>query len=1022
MPFNKRSKGRTGFLKPTDRMASWVQNDWTRSLTKANQASIIGNSRPPNMASINPNMLQSASPKYFNLQQTTGVDTTPSDTAARSCRTTYKGFGGLRQLQQDQANRTYYDAGCGWRFNMGAGSGNPTINQAALGSYNGPVSGGVGDTDEVNGTTTWDMNLQRAERNACTSIATNLNNKCTNLQYLSAENQQFFGFCKSSGAIIPIQTDSAGNVTARYPSDITLSCPAANIIPATSAPGACPAVAAFKNYSRNQNPAQNAGANFRQGMGVRGDLREAFKSTGLDQKKKAGKSTLKENFTGQTLTSINDLSHCTSPLTEDCVILAARASGCGSEGSLIAALQNVPKGQAYNTNLQNNQAYLAYSQSANPGITSALLNDGSVPLATALNDFGNVVSNTQSSNPKIAAASRDLCIQSGYFQDSYDWCSDISPSTVIDSTNIACVQNNWRNQGGTPQGSSYPVIDTWRGKTFQTYLALVQGLLTNVNSTVKATQDAALTQFIGTASTYHDIQKTAYFNVIPIVTQANGSETVWIDLGDYWNGSTPPIILRCDLNMAQNGEVMPTMRADYTDLKNKYSLPSQEGMAFMNAFEYRTNTNTQLKFNVTVDDGFMIGINQNPFENTANAKNDWGSWTYQGPTAYTSPPFTMVADSPSTTNTVVTKYFQGQGQAIFIFLMNNGDGTWKDQSTDFSARANVYLTQEPLAPWLQFELCSRPNMGQGTKLGLFEKRWNGPAAFYENQGVNSPIPSFDTVSGSLVTQTDPNLTNSVPGGKGYLSFMPSSWWHTKAMFAFTAFSAITILIRISPTLSAGAGPNIFTHEDSSLTLEIANLAVYTPDGINYQFFNESMGVRQYVPCVVDQWNLVVIQYNGDAAGIRNVQMSAMDLPTLQTSAGLNRFFTQLSNKQNASGPVIAPPILNEGQRGRGAGYLILGGASPDIPQGRLGFTGDIAWLHGFRTPINTVEMLQAEVQQTWVSRWPRPNIDPGYGVSGFQNPIPTGIGLNRQAPGLIRNRKAPGSRKPTEGFFSGFKW
>jgi len=323
----------------------------------------------------------------------------------------------------------------------------------------------------------------------------------------------------------------------------------------------------------------------------------------------------------------------------------------------------------------------------------------------------------------------------------------------------------------------------------------------------------------------------------------------------------------------------------------------------------------------------------------------------------------------------------------------------------------MYLTQEPLAPWLQFELCSRPNMGQGTKLGLFEKRWNGPAAFYENQGVNSPIPSFDTVSGSLVTQTDPNLTNSVPGGKGYLSFMPSSWWHTKAMFAFTAFRAITLLIRISPTLAAGAGPNIFTHEDSSLTLEVANLAVYTPDGLNYQLFNESMGVRQYAPCVPNQWNLVVIQYNGDAAGIRNVQMSAMDLPTLQTSAGLNRFFTQLSNKQNASGPVIAPPILNEGQRGRGSVYLILGGTSPDIPQGRLGFTGDVAWLHGFRTPINTVEMLQAEVQQTWVSRWPRPNIDPGFGPapadttkSGFQNP------------------QAPGSRKPTEGFFSGFKW
>ena len=959
-------------------MANWVQQDWTRTLTKANQASIIGNSRPPNMANVKPDMLTAASPKYFNLQQATGVDTTPSDNAANFCRTTYTGFSGLRKLQQDQANRTYYDSGCGWRFNMGPGTGNPTINQGALGSYNGPVYGGTGDLDEVANSTTWDMNLQRAERNASTTLATNLNNKCENLQYLSTENQQFFGFCTSSGAIIPIQTDAQGNVTARFATDITLGCPSANIIPATKAPGSCPASASASASAKQTGSKQGftnypnrAGSDLRQGMGVKGDLLEAF-----SQKKKLGSDSVSEGF-GDTYTSINDLRQCKSPLTSDCVVLAARAAGCGNEGSLITALQGIPKGMEYNKNLQNNQAYIAYTQAANPGITPNLLKDGSVSLATALTDFGNILTNAQSKNPKVASASRDLCIQSGYFEDSYDWCADMSPSSTIDSTNIACVQNNWGNQGGTDKGTGYPTLTMWQGKTFQSFLSFVKTLLMNTESSDKATQDMALLQLIGTSSAYTSITKTVNVtgpSPMPAVSQTNGGETVWIDIGDYWNGSTPPVILRCDLMMAVNGEIIPEMLNDYKDITAKYNMPSLNGIAFMNAFEYRPSSDTSLQFQVTSDDGFMIGLNQNPFENTVNAKNDWGSWAYQAPTTFTSGNYAIKSDTTKNTNTIITKYFEGQGGAHFKMLINDGAGVWKDPAKDYDIRGNMFLTQEPLAPWLQYELCSRPNADKGNSVGFFEKRWNGPSAYYENKGINSPVPSFDVTSKNIVTQTDPKLTSTVPGSKGYITFSPGSSWNTQALFAFTAFQTITLLVRPQASLSSGTSASIFNH--SSMTSGAGfNTSVWlmNMDGKNYQFkfFNGSS--YTYLPCVLNQWNLIIIQYNSDSKGIHNVQADAMDLPTAQTSGGQQTLLARIMNHQSVIGPVIMPPITNEAQRTKGAGQVFLGASAS-----QMSFTGDIAWLHGFRTPINTSGMLEAEINQSWLSRWPRPNLDSGF--------------------------------------------
>ncbi len=71
-----------------------AQTDLSRS---ANQAMLVGNPTPPNMAKISDGILTAASPAGLNLLNMR-TDKTASDAAAASCRN-YKDIDGLRRLQ-----------------------------------------------------------------------------------------------------------------------------------------------------------------------------------------------------------------------------------------------------------------------------------------------------------------------------------------------------------------------------------------------------------------------------------------------------------------------------------------------------------------------------------------------------------------------------------------------------------------------------------------------------------------------------------------------------------------------------------------------------------------------------------------------------------------------------------------------------------------------------------------------------------------------------------------------------------
>jgi hypothetical protein len=853
------------------------------------------------MTNVPASLLQRASPVGTNLVDTTKTNQNVSDQAANQCRS-YKGIEGLRRLQRDQANRSYYDAGCGWIYEPSNGI-NPAVNQGALGTAQGPVR------DSVKGGGKWYWDLAQAEKEVTQKICASAS-KCSQLKLLG-QYAEVCGFCKTTGAIIPVEK-TAGGYKARYPNEAPLKCEPQNIVAGGSGPNRCPSNEGFRSeYIRN------------------------------------------EGFLGGGGVSLDDLEGCKPPLTRDCVVLAARLAGCSDQGTLIAALGQSKQGQDYDTVLRTNPAFTAYQTTANPNITGAIVKDGSTALGTALSDFNNLVNNANSKNAKLGMAARDLCLKAGEFEN-FNFCNEITNTTVINEQTVKCIQEDWLNRGGTEKGSGYGMLGSFKGKTKQAYLDYVNGLLGKTKSTDKIVNQQAIMELIG-------MNTAGEINDLPRDENTRGAETVWIDLVDASNTNNAPIILRCDLRLAKDGEVIPSF-PDKNVLMNKWGVPG-DNIAFTSAFEIRPDSDTTASFAVQTDDGFMLSMNQNPFENTSYKMNDWGSWRYQGPTWYKSGQYRIGGTKNTEKNMIVTKWFQGGGLATCDFRYKLGNGPEMNPADSFANRANLYVTQEPLAPWLQYEICSRQNIGNGSKLGLFEKRWNGQAAYA--WGTGQPIWSFDIDTRSTVAQ-------SSMGGK-YLTFNTGSWWHTTSQFAFTAFKTITLLIRPMGNIADGASVSLFHH--INFKNQFGYGAYLVRQGNRYFIRHWKGGMTEEHPVYINKWNFLVIQYVGDRFGIRNFDLHVYEYDYVKSDAGRRQLLGWMKQRQNGSGAILYGNAMNDR---RNAGHLVLGGTGPNYKDasGRVSwqsqsFTGDVAYIHGFRNYIDTEELLKTEIDGKWISRFPR---------------------------------------------------
>jgi hypothetical protein len=554
-------------------------------------------------------------------------------------------------------------------------------------------------------------------------------------------------------------------------------------------------------------------------------------------------------------------------------------------------------------------------------------------------------------NRKRYLAARDLCLKAGEY-DNYNFCSELTPESRINATNIVCIQNEWLQQGGTKEGSRFPTLQMWQNKRKADFNIYLNKLLAFTKSQDKETNAKAIKELIGMDS-YKPIK------LPPHNDMTRGAETVWIDLRDASTNSVIPIILKCDMKLAKDGEVLPYF-TNKEEMSRKYDVGG-DNIALTSAFELRPDTATNVQFSVTTDDGFMLSMNQNPFEKTNYQNNDWGSWKYQGPTNYVSDGnHNLVAETnDKERNIVVTKWFQGGGLAYYTFYYRyNQESPWLDQANNMNARKDIYLTQEPLAPWMQYEICEKPNMDSGRQRGFFERRWSTQAAYA--WGTGKPIWSFDVDSRS-VGVTGNSLTFP---GKG-------AWWHTKSYFAFTAFKTITLLVKPNANLAENQSVSIFHHVNFTNSF---GTGIYLTRYNNQYFIRHWFGgSQQDIPVAVNEYNLVVLQYVGDSYGIRNITCHVSPFNTVKTDAGRRTLLEQMKSRQDATGSVVYGSAVNNRDF---SGYLVLGGTSPNYKDasGRNSwqsesFQGEVKWIHGFRNYIDADELLKAEIEQAWIKAW-----------------------------------------------------
>ena len=881
-------------------------------LRSAAQAQQVGSPYPPSMHGIPDEMLTAASPAGFNLLATTKVDRRQTTDAAASCRA-YTGITGLRQLQADQASNSHGQPGCGWIYKPSAGF-NPEINQGAFGSAKGPIA------DTLGSGSTWYWDLAKAEKDISTAICGSASS-CDSLGSMG-QYSNVCGYCPSSGSIIPIEMDAKGNAKARYP--MSAMCEPGSIV---TAGGACPS-------------SSSSGGQGRSGAQV-----EGFAAT------------------------LDDLANCKSPLSRDCVLLAARMAGCSDSGSLIAALGNAPKGKDYDSTLSSSAAYSTYQRYANPAITRAVMKDGSAPISTALNDFGTVLSNTQSPDTKLQLAARDLCLNANAF-DAYDFCSEIVPATIINSNNITCVQQHWLQQGGTVKGRKYPTLAQWNGKSYQSYLTMATAAI--------AAMHAATTQGFrnrGVSDTKSregfTASPSAILDVIGIDTsistssfprsEANrGTEVVWID-----TSAAAPTILRCSLNLASSlrSRVIPSIDSGQ-NYAAVYGIPDKN-FTFIMASELRPDADTSLAFMINTHANFMLSMNQNPFEGTKYSSNDWGSWKFSASPGYQSSSYAIVGEQQlaqgqkiQQQNTLVFKFANTGGTPDFLFraftFRPDGGGSQVD-TTQF-----MYLTQEAAAPWLQFEVCNRPSSAGVTRVGFNEVRFNGPA---NNKGM----PTFDTTTSAVDVQTNDWYRSEVPMRKACISFPgPTSTWRTTANYAFGAFKTITLLARPTASLADGASCRLFSHlGQAEGGKPMGSALAISRSGSTYYITNGAVTA----PIAMNTWNLIVIQYVHNTSGTGIVTHSFVHdtLGNLQTVTAQKKMLTSLAQIQTLTSSATAWPATMPGT-------LMLGAV--DMASGQA-CVGDVAWIHGFRDYFTTTDTLQKEIKQTWITRWPRGADIPG---------------------------------------------
>lgn len=476
-----------------------------RLQTNANQARLVGVPEPVGQTQAAKDALAAASPRGLNLSQVTNTDPSAIDAKEEYC-SKFSQLEGLRKLQKEVGDRTALEPGCGWMY------GNGTVSQGAFGGVKKTPSG---STQEVpfravlNGAT-FNMDLEDQEM----KITNDLKQEYTTCESLKrAANMpdlvNVLGFCKETGKVIPIERSPGVAARPRYPDHPDFRCRGEIVVPELATKENCAAPTTARQGFRNPTSADKAGSAYVTSGGSSANFHSVFNTPQWAIQNERG-GTVRSAWNGVrgTVENFADTVSCEAKGNlragdKDCLQEAARQSGFKASGSYLP----------YLTSGTEPDALMNYNKLTNTDISIGGLLDGTKTMNEVISILRNVRLNMSSSNARLKAASIDLFITAGTWQNEYNLCEwfnePIDPKfnetflspTMIDAERYAkCMENYWRIKGGDSRGIAFPTLENYNGKRIQEFKDNVTYNTNMVAQKNPVEQSSALARHIGVAT------------------------------------------------------------------------------------------------------------------------------------------------------------------------------------------------------------------------------------------------------------------------------------------------------------------------------------------------------------------------------------------------------------------------------------------------------------------------------------------------------------------------------------------
>ena len=449
-------------------------------------------------------------------------------------------------------------------------------------------------------------------------------------------------------------------------------------------------------------------------------------------------------------------------LSSACLYNTLLTGGCSDNGTLAIALNGSPNPSNYLASIQNGDAMSIYQRTAKPPMNLDVFRQGQTSVTAALQEIRQLAGNaTQPGTTALGASARDLCLQRGAIK-GYDICSNL-PDGTQSPFDLACLQQLFLRLGGQPKGTAYPTV-----KNLPTYNAMGtlgavkqywHQLMTQMKSadsfTDYTTQRAAMIQFLGITP------ETAIIRA----PYTQGVEVLWF----VPVPGNPQKVA---------GFLKRTIERDIVQLQAGPSHVPQIGGGgfgcFVQMMDLRAPSDGSVKFNVVVDDGFWIAVNQPAnIDKTAMAQYSadtpglFENLGIQGPTEYQA---NSCSAFHGATPNIVKMFFEDAGGGYHAFQVTpqicNGPNVFEPKYYS--------LTCDARAPFLTYEVGAS---------GAWEELRN-PGLFGQFLGVGGP---------EYHLRTDEKA--SVPGKKSFMRMNGSGSHLNMPNIAFQSWKSMSFAVR-----------------------------------------------------------------------------------------------------------------------------------------------------------------------------------------------------------------------------------